>query len=396
MKKKFGALIALGCLGLLLLLLAGCGGGSKQTGGDGQASVQTLKLGSVQSTSGASASMGTEALRGLEYAVKYVNTQGGVTIAGKKYNLELVQYDDTSKADTAVSNMRKLIDQEKVKIIFGPPASTAALATLKSTETAKVINFATVAASPALTDGSAKYSFRNTPTAVEAQAAIVQAVKSMGLKNVAILARNDDWGKSGAVETKKNLETNGVKLVSEEYFAPGTKDFYSILSKIKGQNPDALAVMAIAEDGVPLVKQAKELGLNIPAFGAVMWNSPSFLEALGDAGKENIYAYSSAATSKNEKVKNFEQEFQKVTGQSSQTYDKNCFDAVMIVLEAMKAANTVEDTDKIAEALRQIQYDGILGHYSFKPNGQGRVQVNVNKMENGKPVPVIEIPGDKL
>jgi len=401
-KRLLATMVTLG----LLLFVVGCGsaaetakptpgqGAAQATGG--QATAKTLKIGSVMTTSGASASMGTEALRGLQYAVKSVNGKGGFDVGGQKYNLELVQYDDSSQADVAVTNIQRLIEQDKVKIIFSPPASTAALAGLKVTEAAKVIYFSTVAAAPGLTDGSAKYSFRNTPTAAQAQAAVVQAMQSMKLANGAILARNDDWGKSGALETKKNMDKLGIRIVAEEYFAPGTKDMYSLLTKVKAQNPASLVVMAINEDGVPLVKQAKELGMNIPIFGAVVWNSPDFLNALGDAGKENIYAYSSAATSKNDKITAFEQDFQRVMGTQSQTYDKNCYDAVLIMVEAMKMAGSVDDTDKIADALHKIQYNGVLGAYSFRPDGQGRVQVNVNKMVDGKPVPVMEIPGEKL
>jgi branched-chain amino acid transport system substrate-binding protein len=388
----------------LLLVIAGCGGGNNagtpsaapKTAAAESTNAEEFVLGSLMSTSGASNGMGGEALKGVEYAVKEINEKGGFEVAGKKYKITLKQYDDQSNPQVGVSSTERLINENKAKVIFLSPSSTSALAEAGVTEKNKVIGLVTVAAANALTDGNNKYIFRNTPTAVEAETAKAKyAIEKLGIKNFAIVARNDDWGKGGAVEFKKSVEKFGGKIVAEEYFKPGTTDFYSLLAKIKDAKPDAIDVMAIQNDGIPFVKQAKEVGITAKIFGAVVWNSGSFIEALGSAA-EGINAYSDASTSVNDKISGFVKQFETSMGVKSQTYDKNNYDFVYMLTEAMKAAGTTSDTDKIRDAMLKLNYKGVNGDYSFQPNGQGIVQVNVTEVKGGKPVPVMEIPGKDL
>lgn len=354
---------------------------------------EKVVLGSIMSTSGASNGMGIEALNGIEFAVKEINENGGFEVDGKKYQFDLKQYDDESNPQAGVSAAERLINEDNAKYIFLSPSSSSSLAEAQVTDKNKVISLVSVAAAPGLTEGT-NYVFRNTPTAKEAEAAKVKyAIEELGAKKFAILARNDDWGKSGAEEFKKNVLKFGGEIVSEEYFKPGTTDFYSLLTKINDTDAEVLNALAIQNDGVPLVKQAKEIGIKAKIFGAVVWNSPAFIEA---ANSEGAYAYSDASTSVNDKINNFVKNFEEAMGTKSQTYDKSTYDFVYILIEAFKKAGTVDDTDKIRQALLELEYNGVNGDISFQENGQGMVQVNVTQIKDGIPVPVSEIPGSEI
>ena len=56
-----------------------------------------------------------------------VNSQGGITVGGKKYTLEFVYEDNESKAESAVNAALKLIDQDGVVAIIGPNSSKQAV-----------------------------------------------------------------------------------------------------------------------------------------------------------------------------------------------------------------------------------------------------------------------------
>lgn len=393
MKRKSIFLLVFVLMFSTILMAACSDGDSSNNSSSGSDDAETVILGSIMSTSGASNGMGIEALRGIEFAVDEINKNGGFEVNGKKYKFELKQYDDESNPQTGVSAAERLINEDKAKFIFLSPSSSSALAEAQVTDKNKVIGLVSVAAAPGLTEGT-KYVFRNTPTAKEAEAAKVKyAIEELGAKKFAILARNDDWGKSGAAEFKKNVEKLGGEIVAEEYFKPGTTDFYSLLTKINKLNPDVLNVMAIQNDGVPVVKQAKEIGISAKIFGAVVWNSPDFIEA---ANSEGTYAYSDASTSTNDKIKNYVKRFEDAMGTKSQTYDKSTYDFVYILVEAMKKAGTIDDTDKIRQALLEIEYDGVNGNIAFQENGQGMVQVNVTQIQNGAPVPVREFKGTEI
>ncbi len=383
----------------IVLLLVGCV--SPQSQSQSTSKTETIEvedaekviLGSIMSTSGASNGMGIEGLNGVEFAVEEINKNGGFEVNGQKFYFELKQYDDESDPQKAVSAAERLINQDHAKVLFLPPASSAALATTQVTESNSVISLAVQSATPALTENT-KYVFRATPTAVEAEAAKVKyAVENLGAKKFAILARNDDWGKTGATEYKKNVEKFGGEIVAEEYFKPGTTDFYSLLTKIKDKGADAINILAIQNDGVPAVKQAKELGIDAAIFGAVVWNSASFIEA---ANSEGTYAYSDASTSTTDAITAYIKKFEEATGNKSQTYDKTSYDLVYLLVEAYKAAGSVEDNEKIREALLDIEYQGVNGNYAFRENGEAIIQVNVTQIQDGKAVPVLEIPGEEV
>ncbi len=359
---------------------------------------KVLKIGSSQSTSGPNASFAQQALDGLVYGVKVVNAQGGVKIGGQTYTLDLINYDDGSQAPNAVSNVQKLVDQDKVKVVFGPASSTSAQPAQKVTEAAKVINYLSVASVESLTDGTAKYTFRNTPTVSISEKAEVQFMNSQGIKSIASIARQDDSAQTGAKGAKEEMQKYGMKLVGDESIPIGTTDFYSILTKVKAQNPGALLANMGRVEGIPFTKQARELGLNVPIFGWVDWVSKEFVNGVGDALGNNVYSYSTASTSPSDKLKAYNADFKKVMGKDPAVWDSNTYDGLMMVLEAMKTAGTVDDTDKIANALRKLDYTGVLGRYTYTPGGQARMQINIDLIQKGPVVgvPKMEIPGDKL
>jgi branched-chain amino acid transport system substrate-binding protein len=392
MKKKSYLFVVV--LLTLSMILAACSSESNPAStSKNSKDAEKVVLGSIMSTSGASNGMGLEALKGIEYAVQEINEAGGFEVNGKTYQFDLKQIDDESNPQAGVSAAERLISENKAKYIFLSPASSSSLAEAQITEKNKVIGLVSVAAAPGLTEGT-KYIFRNTPTAKEAEAAKVKfSIDELKAKKFAILARNDDWGKSGALEFKKYVEKLGGEIVAEEYFKPGTTDFYSILTEINKKNPDVLDVMAVQNDGVPIVKQSKELGLEAKIFGAVVWNSPSFIEA---ANSNGVYAYSDASTSVNDKIKKHVEDFEKAMGEKSQTYDKSTYDLLHALVEAMKKAGTVDDTDKVRDAMLQIEYNGVNGALAFQENGQGKIQVNVTQIVDGKPTPVKELSGAEI
>jgi len=415
-RNRIGLLATVMWLGFLTTVAAACGssaeapkaaapGGAAPTAAPGGAqaaptaakvSAKTLNIGATCSTSGASASSGMEQLLGLQYAVKKINDAGGVTIGGQLYTVNLIQYDDASQAETGVTMAQRLVNQDKVKVIFGATASTVALAQQKVTEEAKVIMILPVASAGQLITPSTKYTFRDTHTIEPAQKASIDFLQStLGVKTMSSIARNDDAGKAGAGAAKEEMAKLGIKLLSEDFVALGTNDYYSLLTKIKGLNPDAIQANLLGNEGIPLVKQARELGIKAPIMGWTNWNSPDFINAVGDAGTE-VYAYSSPFNSINDRTTAYKADIQKVMGKPSQTYDMEAYDALYFVLEAMKSAGTVEDTDKIGAAMRKISIDGVQGKLSFREDGQARLQLNINKLEGGKSVVKKEVPGDQL
>jgi branched-chain amino acid transport system substrate-binding protein len=86
---------------------------------------KVVKIGALLTTSGAAAHLGKTALNGALFAVEDLNAKGGITVAGQKYKVELINYDDKCVAKDAVSATERLLRQDKVPVILGALSGSA-------------------------------------------------------------------------------------------------------------------------------------------------------------------------------------------------------------------------------------------------------------------------------
>jgi branched-chain amino acid transport system substrate-binding protein len=345
---------------------------------------KVLKIGSILALSGPNASIGKESLGGAEYAVKKLNDAGGVEIGGEKYTLELINVDDESKAERSVAGAEKLIGEDNVSALLMPASSTSTLAVLPIAEKNKRIALSFVAAAPTVTSPEYTFSFRTTLTSVMNIAPSVEyLIKEKGAKKIAYIGRNDDWGRSAGQVIGDTAKGLGSEVVVEEYFDTGSTDFYGLLTKVRASEPDAVVGAAFVEDGVSMIKQYRELQMT-PAFLsiAVIWGSPTFMNAAGDA-MNGIYISTGPTTSTSPELDAFKAQFEKDTGGQALPYNITAYDNVNLLVEAMKKAGST-DSEKVAETLRNFEYKGLLQTYKFEGSNQSQVVINVNEVKDGK------------
>src|SRR3546814_2747018 len=81
---------------------------------------QTLKIGALVTLSGAGAAWGQGMKNAAEIAAAQVKKSGGLEVAGKKYKVEVVAYDDKDQANEAVTVAKRLVFEGKGQTIIGP------------------------------------------------------------------------------------------------------------------------------------------------------------------------------------------------------------------------------------------------------------------------------------
>jgi len=346
-----------------------------------------LKLGGLLTVTGPNASLGKEGLGGLEYAAKMVNTAGGVKIGADTYMVQLINIDDESKAERTVAAVEKLISSEKTPVIFTTPASTTTLAILPVLEKSKTVGMGFIAAAPAVISPEYSYSFRSTLSSItNVNPGVDYMIKTRGIKNIAFVGRNDDWGRSAAAAISARAKSLGATIVMEEYFDPGTTDFSSLFSKIRSTNADAV-IAAVSLESVAFAKQYRELRVK-PTLMSVGVNlaAPSVIKAIGPSADGMLIA-TGPTTTETPAVKAFVQQFEKANGRPPLPYEMVGYDNMMIVLEAMKKAGSTDST-KVAESLRKLEYKGLLQDYRFAGTNQSDVVINVNEIKDGRAVPI--------
>ena len=345
---------------------------------------KVLKLGSILTLTGPSASIGKEGLSGVEYAVKQVNAAGGVRIGADTYTLQVINVDDESKQERAVAAAERLINSEKVPLIFTPPTSTATLAVLPTIEKNKTIAMSFVASAPAVISPELTYSFRSSLSSIDnVNPSVDYLVKEKGVKTISYLGRNDDWGRNAGKAIVARAKSLGAQVTVEEYFDTGATDFSGLLTKVRAANTDAFMAAAFIEDGVSLLKQYRELRMKqVFLSPSTIWSSPTFLKAAGK-GAEGVYVATGPTTSDSPSIRAFAQQFEKTAGRLPLPYEMIGYDNVMLVLDAMKKAGSTDPT-KVRDVLRNLDYKGVLQDYKFGGTNQSEVVININEIKDGR------------
>ena len=270
----------------LAAMLSGCGGDKKPAGGD------TIKVGGNLEMTGGSASFGISSKNAIELAFKNINDKGGIN--GKK--LELVVADNKSEAAEATNAMQKLVSQDKVVAVIGPNLSSATIAAGAINNGSKVLDIAPMATNPNVTVDPAtgktkEYNFRACFIDPFQGTVMANFAKNdlQATKAAILIDNSSDYAKGLAAFFKENFIKNGGTVVAEESYLQKDTDFKATLTKIKAAAPDILYVPGYYQEVGMIVKQGREMGIEIPMAGGDGWDSAKLPEIAGKAALNNTY-----------------------------------------------------------------------------------------------------------
>lgn len=360
--KRVSKVLTAWVLGTVLAgLAAGCGGGEKKA--------DTIKVGANLEMTGGSASYGISSKNAIELAFKEINEKGGIN--GKQ--LELVVADNKSEAAEATNAMQKLVSQDNVVAVIGPNLSSSVIAASAINNSAKVLDIAPMATNPYVTvdqaSGKTKDFNYRTCFIDPFQGTVMAkfATAELGVGNAAVLIDNSsDYAKGLAQFFKENFVKEGGAVTAEESYLQKDTDFKATLTKIKATNPDFLYVPGYYQEVGLIVKQARELGMNMPIAGGDGWDSAKMPEIAGAAALNNTYFSSLYSPEDSSDInKNFVAAYEKAYGQKPDVFAALSYDSALLVAEAIKNAGSTEPA-KISEAMAKINgFSGVSGSVTF-------------------------------
>ncbi len=349
----------------------------------GTASAQdTLKIGFFSPQTGFAGADGVSALHGAQIAVDFINDAGG--LMGKK--VELVSYDDASKPDQAANVAQKLTQSDRVPVAVSGSYSFLTRPAAAIFQRAKTPLMTAYAVHPQIT-ATGNYIFATSlPAAEEGAAAAWTVAKVMKKKRVALVTMDNDAGTSLAAAFRKEAGTLGLDILTEEKYSLDDKDLRPILNRIKGMNPDVIYANGYYDNAALLVNQRQELGIDIPVLGMEGFDSPKFIELSKPGAAEGTMLTTALdRDSKNPLVQKFITRFQKQYNIAPDMVGASSFDAVTILAEAIKRANST-DADAVVKALHGIDnFDGVVTgpFYGFTDDGQVIKPSVVQIVKNG-------------
>jgi branched-chain amino acid transport system substrate-binding protein len=325
-----------------------------------------VKIGHAAPMTGPQAHLGKDNENGARLAIDELNAQG-IEIDGAKVKFQLLAEDDAADPKQGAIVAQKLVDA-KVNGVIGHLNSGTTIPASKLYSDAGIPQISGSATNPKYTQQGFKTAFRVMANDVQQGKVLGEFAAKQGVKTVAVVDDRSAYGQGLADEFRKAAEASGIKVVANEYTNDKATDFKAILTKIKSTKADLVFFGGMDAQGGPMVKQMKELGIKAKFLGGDGVCTPEFMKLGSEATEGHFCSLPGMPLEKLAKGPEFKEKFTKKFNAEIQLYAPYVYDAVMVMADSMKRANSV-DPAKYLPVLGQTSLDGVTAQIQFDAVG---------------------------
>jgi branched-chain amino acid transport system substrate-binding protein len=349
---------------------------------------QTVKIGAVVPLTGRYAALGAQVKAGYEIGVLHQNAAGGVSVGGKKMQLELVMLDDESDPTKTVARLETLATQG-VAVYLGGAGSDLHAAAASIGDKNKIPYLGVAFAFHGIHKQGLRYLFSpfpkspdlTTETFVFLDAMIPAAQRP---RKVALFLERTDWGKEMGSLWESTAKKHGYQIVASGEYAPGSKDFSDLILKAKAAGAETVLTLPSPPDGMTIVKQMKELDFNpkvhlfIRAADPPVWSQ--------NLSKDGDYVLLSPGwhfAAKYPKVTEVNESHQKLFNRPADPIVGPSYACIQILANAIERAGSL-DHERIRAAVAATNMTTVVGPVKFRSDGTGEVKVFFQQWLKGK------------
>ncbi len=225
---------------------------------------------------GPNAQYGAQWKASFDLAIEQIKAAGGPAI-------EYVFEDSQADPRQSVAIAQKFVNDDRIIMEVGDFSSTASMAASPIYQRGKLVQFGQTNSHPDFTKGG-DYMWSSSISQAEEQPNLADyAINGLGLKKLAVLHLNTDWGTTAKNLFVKAAQAKGGEVVATEGFLPNEKDFRSTLVRMRDANPTGLILEAYYADAAVIARQVRDLGLKQPIAAVGSVYSPKLMELGGDA-----------------------------------------------------------------------------------------------------------------
>ena len=313
-----------------------------------------LSIGVSAPLSGDAATYGTDIKNVLEFANQL--------LAGGRYRLRFE--DDKCEGAAAVTAAQKLVSQDQVRYILGPICTTSLGASAPVYSKANVLVITPTANLDDIASAGAT-TFTTIPSDTKAMEPLSRFVCSKH-HMVGILSEPTDMAQQMAAEFGRKCEADKVTVVRSDFQA-SDRDFRSHLLRLKNAGVEALFINTQTEASfLSMLRQVRELRLNVEIYGAMFPGTREFLEKAGNLAEGIIFVdLPDIEHALNQGGKEVYARFTSAYGkmQSIEFLFATAFESFRVLQLA------IESGQPPAAYLRATKFDGLLGSYTFGRDG---------------------------
>lgn len=350
--KRFMHVMAMGLIATMLMSSA--------------ALADTIKIGLQAPLTGKYASEGLDMKNLVEILAAKINAEGGIN--GQQ--VEIIAEDDAFDPKTAALAAQRLVTSDVVAVI-GTYGSAITEASQDIYDEEDVIQIATGSTMVRLTEKGLANFFRTCPRDDSQGAAAAEVLKDRGYKRIAILHDNSSYAKGLADETLKRLDKDNV--VFFDALNPGEQDYNTILTKIKGSNPDIIFFTGYFNEAGLLLRQKKEMKWDVPMMGGDATNNLDLVKIAGkDAAKGFFFVSPPGVTDLTSPFAKevLDKYMAKYNVLPASIWSVFAGDAFLAITEAIRQTKST-DPEKLSDYLRNHldEYPGLTGTIAFDEKG---------------------------
>jgi branched-chain amino acid transport system substrate-binding protein len=351
-------------------------------GGTHGATAQPIQFGAILPLTGPGGLIGTEQMRGIQFAIDQANAKGGV----RGHQIEVQIEDNQAKPDQSVLSFNKLTDLQHDAVVFtaysGPSLALAPLATRK-----KVLLVNAGAQADKLATAS-PYLINTLPTIGDEIKVLAKYLVGEGKKNAAILYENDAAGISGRDDYIVYFPKAGGTLTAQEPTQFGQTDFRPALLKLADAKPEVMLV-SITAGLLQMAQEYKQLGLKFTVAGTTFFADPP---TIADPSSTGFLHTQIRIDAPPELAAQFKQKY----GADMEFFVRQYYNATQIILTTLDkvlADGKPVTGENMRDTLFQIgKFNGLIP-LEFKSN-TATVSIDINEMRDGKDVTIKQLSAD--
>ncbi len=339
--------------------------------------------------SGFQANGGQTVVGGAKLAAAHVNAEGGVN----GYRMVIEAIDDESDSDVAVSVAEQIAAEvasgRRALGVVGHLNSGQTLAAMEVYKDLDINVVTPTASEQSLTARGYRNFFRvNASDDVQARVDAEFLVETLGAGRVAIMHNDDPYGIGLANSMEAELESLGVEVPLNLQIPIGPPDpdraaaegeplYYATeLRQVVSAAPDAIFYAGYEIECPYLRFDLVQLGAGETDFlasdgcflSAAIESDDSLHAAEFAAATEQMYVSGFGPEPRATVDKQWIRDYQQVDFRNPDTYSINGYLAVRVLAEAAREAKSQEQP-AVADALRSITYQSIIGPLQYRDNG---------------------------
>ena len=339
---------------------------------------EPLKIGY---TSSPKTLLGSQMLKGAQYAVASLNAEGGVL--GRQ--IELISYDTALSPAEGSSIAQRLVTENKVKFVAGESSSTVAFAMIPAFRKAGVLFMAGLPKHPDVTANGYDRLFRlNSTTQMDADAIRPALLSRFAGKKVALLNENSDFGLDGRKQLRAIFDKPG-QIIFDETYDVSQSDFSALVTNMRRSKAEVLCITGTNPESYGnVIRMAAEIGFkpSVCLMPGILY--PGALKITGPSAEGALSADIYVPTLDNPLNVAFVQGYRKVQGSDPDKSVAVGYESITVLAAAMVAANSTDDAGKVAQALKTGTWQTPRGKLTFAKDGQANGAYTLLTVRNGQ------------